>query len=277
MSAPIFKAYRYQLLPLDRNRTKDLYRELSLSTEQLIERKNNFFAQAIGSMSIDPRLKFSIERRTGDLFKIKIAPSRPLTRETQDSKKETIENWPHVDAYILNHPDDQILLIQDRSSAFSSTDVVVGFITKGTRHQLENVGLSLHIKPMFDENFFWNLAEIHKNKITSVEFQFITPNMANISKTLAQELKDLGKQTNASMEQITLRSQSSTLDLSKSNKTLQGLVEYTSQGAGNISVKVQGLRKRIKTSDTMRSVQLSELELSGSSEDVVAMIRDVLK
>jgi hypothetical protein len=276
----IFKAYRYQLLPLDRNETKDLYHDYSV--EQIISRKNQFFAEALTHL---PRVNhkrvevnISIHEIQQDFFRIHLAPSRPLTRETTDFRREKVENWPHIDAYVLNRPEDQLLIIQDRPTAFASTDTVANIILRGTRGALDKIGLSLQIEPLFNEAYFWSLVDQYNNRITWVEFEFVTPNMAYISKTLASTLKSLGKDTNAVKEQLTLRSDpSSSLDISQNNPTIQGLVEYTSQGAGDIKLKIKGIRKRFQTSNARREVHLSGVEITADAKDIVEIIREALR
>lgn len=276
----IFRAYRYQLLPIDRNETKDLYHVHT--AKEIMARKNQFFAEALNHL---PKIStkrvettISIENLAHDFFKLQLAPSRPLTRETHDSKREKVENWPHIDAYILNNQNDQLLIIQDRPTAFANTDTVANIIIRGTRNTLDRIGLSLQIEPLFDEAYFWGLVTNYGNRITWVEFEFITPNMANISHTLAKTLKNLGKETNAVREQLTLRSDSaSSLDISPQNATIQGLVEYTSQGAGDIKLKIKGIRKRFQTSSSRREVHLTGVEITASATDIAQIIRDALQ
>lgn len=276
----IFRAYRYQLLPLDRNETKDLYNDRS--TEEIIAQKNSFFLEALLHLPKTNHkrveINTSIEIIEKDFFKIQFAPSRPLTRETADQKREKIENWPHIEAYILNKPDDQFLIIQERATAFANTDTVANIILRGTRNTLEKIGLSLQIEPLFNEAYFWGLVNQYSNRITLVEFEFITPNMSNISKTLAETLKKLGKETNAVREQVTLRSDAaSSLDISQENSTIQGLVKYTSEGAGDIKLKIKGIRKRFQTSTSRREVHLSGIEITADANQIAQIIRDALK
>lgn len=275
-----FRAYRYQLLPLDRNETKDLYH--ARTANEIIDQKNTLFAETLNAFKNirhrDSEIIVKVDKRSNDLFILRLAPSRPLTRETPDSLKEKVENWPHIDALLLNAPDDQYLLIQDRVQAFGSTDTVANLIKRGTKSFLDKLGLSLHIEPLFDKTYFWELVDEYKNRITWVEFEFITPNMANISKTLADTLKNLGKETNAVKEELSLSSDpDSSLDISPKNATIQGLVEYTSQGGGDITLKVKGIRKRMHTSKSTKEVHLSGLELTASAEQIIHIIKDALK
>lgn len=276
----IFRAYRYQLLPLDRNETKDLY--LADTPSEIIEHKNFYFAEALKQLpnTNQKRVEINISVSTigQDFFKIELAPSRPLTRETADQKREKVENWPHIEAYVLNERDDQLLIIQERPTAFANTDTVANFIRRGTRAMLDKIGLSLHIEPLFDESYFWGLVNQYTNRITWIEFDFVTPNMSNISKTLERTLKSLGKETNAVKEQLTLRSDpSSSLDISPDNHVIRGLVDYTSQGAGDIKLKIKGIRRRFQTSNSRREVHLSGIEVTAGAKEIAAIIREALK
>ncbi len=276
----VFRAYRYQLLPLDRNQTKDLYHDIS--AKEIITRKNQFFSEALTHLpKINHKrveLHISVEEIQKDFFRIQLAPSRPLTRETADSRREKVENWPHIDAYILNNQDDQLLIIQERVTAFANTDTVANIILRGTRGVLDKIGLSLQIEPLFDESYFWGLVNQYSNRITWVEFEFVTPNMANISKTLVNTLKNLGKETNAVREQLTLRSDPlSSLDITPSNELIQGLVEYTSKGAGDIKLKIKGIRKRFQTSTSRREVHLSGIEVTADAKEIIEIIREALR
>lgn len=276
----IFRAYRYQLLPLDRNETKDLYHDHS--AEYIVAHKNLFFAEALTGLpkATQKRVEtnITIEEIEKEFFKIQLAPSRPLTRETADYRREKVDNWPHIEAYVLNNPTDQLLIIQDRATAFANTDTVANIIVRGTRHALDRIGLSLQIEPLFNEAYFWDLVNEYPNKITWVEFEFITPNMSNISKTLADTLKSLGKETNAVREQLALRADpASSLDISQQNTTIQGLVEYTSQGAGDIKLKIKGIRKRFQTSDSRREIHLSGIEITAGANEIAEIIREALR
>ena len=178
----------------------------------------------------------------------------------------------------MNNQDDQLLIIQERVTAFANTDTVANIILRGTRGVLDKIGLSLQIEPLFDESYFWGLVNQYSNRITWVEFEFVTPNMANISKTLVNTLKNLGKETNAVREQLTLRSDPlSSLDITPSNELIQGLVEYTSKGAGDIKLKIKGIRKRFQTSTSRREVHLSGIEVTADAKEIIEIIREALR
>lgn len=278
-SLTTFKVYRYQLLPIDRH-TDDLFDGLSAS--QLIERKNSIFAKAIPFVRTHRHrgsdLSVRLMSNEIDSFVLSIASRRALTRETPDFRIEQIENWPHVTAIILNRPDEQYIVVQDRPTAFANTDTVVKLIERATRASLQRSGLRLHTERVFSKSHFWQLVNEYRDKITWIEFEFVTPNMANISSTLSDTLKELAKDTNSSQSNLQLRSDpASSLDLDPKDEIVQGLVDYTSEGGGDISIKIKGLRKRIQTSRSIREIELDDLQLSGSPDQVAGIVRDILK
>lgn len=278
-SLTTFKVYRYQLLPIDRH-TDDLYE--GLSTEQLVERKNSIFGKSITFISTyryrGSGLSVRIQSHENEIFVLSIAPMRALTRETPDFRVEQIENWPHITAIILNRPDEQFIVVQDRHTAFANTDTVLKIIDVATRASLQRSGLRLHTERVFSKGVFWQLVEQYRNKITWIDFEFVTPNMANISATLSDTLKKLAKGTNSTTSNLQLRADpASALEIDPEDETVQGLVDYTSEGGGDIAVKIKGLRKRIQTSSSIREIELDDLQLSGSPEQIAAILRSALK
>ncbi|RYD16241.1 MAG: hypothetical protein EOP90_05490 [Lysobacteraceae bacterium] len=278
-STTTFKLYRYQLLPIDRH-TADLYE--GLTTAQLIERKNDIFAQAIPFVARHThrgvQLAVQVEGPESDAFVLRIAPRRALIRETPEFQLEHIENWPHVTAIVLNRPDEQLLAVQDKPIAFTSTNTVVRLIQSATRAMLERAGLRLHIESLFSRENFWGLIKQYKGRVTWIEFELVTPNMANISNTLAEEFKTLAKDTNASQSNVQLRSDpDSALNIEPNDPQVKGLVDYASEGGGDISVKIRGLRKRIHTSSAVRETEMDDLQLTGPTAQVAGILRGLLK
>jgi hypothetical protein len=278
-SLTTFKVYRYQLLPIDRH-TDDLYD--GLTAAQLIEHKNSIFARAVPFIKTHRHrgsdLSVRLASSEGDAFILSIGPKRALRRETPDFRIEQIENWPHATAIILNRPHEQYIVVQDRPTAFASTDTVVKLIDRATRTPLQRSGLRLHTERVFSESHFWQLVNEYRDKITWLEFEFVTPNMANISNTLSSTLKELAKDTNSSQSNLQLRSDAaSALDIDKNDQTIQGLVDYTSEGGGDISLKIKGLRKRIQASRSIREIELDDLQLSGPPEQIAGILRDILR
>jgi hypothetical protein len=69
---------------------------------------------------------------------------------------------------------------------------------------------------------------------------------------------------------------SSSLKIDHNNETLVGIVDYASQGGGNISLKVSGLKKRLQTSNSVKEIEISDIELQGQPAQVAATIKELL-
>ena len=133
-------------------------------------------------------------------------------------------------------------------------------------------------EPLFEKKHFWSLLHQYEGKVKSVEFEIITPNMANISGSLSDDLKDFAKATNSTRNKLKIESDpEAPLHLEESNGTLQGLVDYSSEGGGNISLKIEGIKKTYHTSKTVKEIQLGDMEIQGNAEEVAAVIKDLLK
>lgn len=133
-------------------------------------------------------------------------------------------------------------------------------------------------EPLFEKQQFWSLLHKYEGRVKSVEFEIITPNMANISGSLSDDLKDFAKATNSTRNKLKIESDpEAPLHLVEENRTLQGLVNYSSEGGGNISLKIDGVKKKYHTSKTVKEIQLGDMEISGSAEEVAAVVKELLK
>ncbi|MCG9629004.1 hypothetical protein L1D34_29835 [Vibrio mediterranei] len=118
----------------------------------------------------------------------------------------------------------------------------------------------------------------YRGKVKSVDFEIITPNMANISGTLPDDLKLFAKCTNSTRNNLKIESEpDSALHLEEDNSALRGLVDYSSEGGGNISLKIDGIKKHHQTSRTVKEITLGEMELTGNAEQIAQVLKELLK
>ena len=277
----VFELFRYQLLPVDRFMQPDLFREIS-SVEQLLEKKNQIFQEALAAQDDFSSRKHvtEVKKRVeeSDFFLYQIAHNKKINRETRDFRKEPIDTWPSILVAVWNHPDKQYIAVQKRTTAFASSETVVKLILGKIEPQLTHVNLRAVYEPLFEKQQFWSMLRQHQGKIKSVEFEIVTPNMANISGTLPDDLKAFAKCTNSTRNKLKIESEpDASLHLDKDNPTLKGLVDYSSSGGGNISVRIDGVKKTYNTARTVKEIALGELEMSGSSEQVVAALKELMK
>jgi hypothetical protein len=271
-----FDLFRYQLLPLDRFLQGDLFDDIK-SVDELIEHKNEILAEILDDLGTILGVKTYIRARplgvSGDFYLFRFAVNRSIIRETKDFTEEELDNWPSFLVGFWNHPEKQILLIEERREAFKHTDTVANVMLKSISPRLKLRQLNMFIEPLFKEEAFWNLIDKYEGKVYDVKFEIITPNMANISGVLNDDLKNLARSTNTSRTQIALQSSpDSSLNISKEDKELEGLVKYSSEGGGTVSLKARGVKRRIQTSKTKKSIEIDELEIQGNTADEIVRI-----
>lgn len=279
MSKSRFNLYRYQLLPKNRYFQGDLYGPSSI--EELIELKNSIFAEALDSPTLFKcdRLEITVQKafEDEDFYLFRVAVNRSVHLETKDFGSRSVANWPKIWVAVWNSPDVQMIAIQQRVQAFQDSKSVVKLLAKSIEDSLSRHQLIIAVEPLFEEKLFWDLIDKHKGRIKKVEFELVTPNMASISKALPEDLRAFAKKTNAVKSKLTLEADpDSALVLEKDDKTVEGLASYTSEGGGNISISLSGLKKKINTSTTVKEIEIGDAKLEGSAEEIAQILKSLM-
>lgn len=278
-SAIRFRLYRYQLLPVDRYFQGDLYG--ANSVEQLVARKNEILAEALAApgsfASGRTETAAQLLVHDDDFLLYRLAANRSLQHETKDFKTELIDNWPKILVAIWNSPDKQLVAVQHRVNAFQETDAVLKLIFGSIEHILSKYQLTAIWEPLFEKKVFWDLVHKHRGKIQEIDFELVTPNMANISRVLPENLREFAKRTNAVRSRVAIASDaSSALKVDPKDEVLASLVTYSSEGGGDIAIRLTGVKKKLHTSRTVREVSVDEVHLQGQPEQVAAALKEIL-
>ena len=276
-TARTFHIYRFQILPTFSEKDFDLYFPPQFeikSVEELASKKNQLFANALRK---EADLKHSWATLThqlyevDDFFVLKIGANRGLVRITKDFVEEVLDNWPSAYVLINNDPDVQLMAIELEPQAFDKTSTVVNILTANINERLEKYRLSLEISPVTSVTEFWKIIKANEKRVTRVEFFMIAPNLANISKTLGLDLKELRSQTNSLRTNLSLEAPpGETLTLSEDDSFTKSLVDYSSKGGGTAHVKIKGYKKLVKTEDNIRTLEVDEIYFSGDNAEKVA-------
>lgn len=263
-----FELFRYQLLPLTRNVQMEMFQDERFrainTVEELKARKNEIFGHVLEDFpSLQYRqaeINHKVDVDSPPWFVVEINTQKSLKREKPDFKQERIDTWPHVIAIINNQPDVQIIAVSKNIRAFSSGAIVVKILQENLGRVLQRYLLSFQIDALFEKSEFWHLVEEYKNRIISVNFELISPNMANISKGLELDLARLNADTNSHRTDLRLNSsEGSALEINQRNPLLNSLVDYSSEGGGDIALKIKGVRKIIRTSTSVREISIDEI------------------
>lgn len=274
-----FHLYRYQLLPIDRYFQADLYG--AATVDDLIAKKNVIFADALRApgafASGRTETATQVLLQSDDFMLYRIAANRSLQHETRDFKTEVIDNWPKILVVIWNAPDKQLIAVQHRVNAFQETEAVVRLILGSVEGMLTKSQLTVLCEPLFEKKAFWELVNKYKGKIQEVDFELVTPNMANISSVLPEDLRRFAKCTNAVKSRLAITSDaSSALNIDTSDPVINALVDYSSEGGGDIALRLAGVKKRVHTSRSVREVTIDEAVLQGTPENVSSILKELL-
>lgn len=276
-----FQLFRYQLLPIDRFLQGDFFSGIS-SVEELVERKNELFYEVITSTTnYSDKNHQTVTKKlvsTDDFFLLRIAHNKSIKRETKEFKEEIIDSWPSILVAIWNHPDKQLIAVQKRTTAFSSCEVAVKMILNSISNLLAHRHLRAIHEPLFEKEHFWSILNRYEGRVKSVEFEIVTPNMANISNELPSALKEFAKNTNSTKNHLKIESDpEAPLHLEEDNQVLQGLVNYSSEGGGNIAIKIDGVQKKYQTSRTVKEVSFGEIEMQGNAEQIAEVLKEMMR
>ena len=71
---------------------------------------------------------------------------------------------------------------------------------------------------------------------------------------------------------------SSFLTPSKEDELVHSLVEYSSKGGGDISIRAKGVKKRIHTSKGINEINIDEIVIEGATqENLVGIFKDLTR
>jgi len=276
-----FHIYRYHLLPLDsKSKQIELFENKSLNYEEIKAKKNEFFGKTLNNLILSKNNNYplKLEHSQNGYYLFKIAQKKTTTI-TQNFENIIVDNEPYVYVIINNDSNVQKIAISDNIDAFSNPDVVKNILKKIFRSELLYAGLNIEIEQLFDSVNFWEFVGKHKKEITFISFQFIKPNLADISKSLPEVFKNFTDSVNSHESQISIKApEKGTLDnIDKSNKNIEGLVDYTSNGAGSIKLKVKNIRKQLNTKENPVILQVRELDIEGPSEQVIKLYQTIVQ
>lgn len=268
-----FHIFRYHLNPITNiEQQTELFLKERLSNKERLERKNEFFEKAIDGLNfyenkVNP---LKLEHSENGYFLIKLAQKKSA-KIVQDFEKTEVKNEPFVYIIINNDPTVQKIAISENSEAFSEPKVVKNILVKLLNNSLGRHGLVVSIEELFEKESFWNYVNKYRDRLKMIDFKYIRPNLANISKSLPKDFKDFTNNVNSKESHIVLKAPEKGIleNIDKSNETINGLVDYTAEGAGEIKLQVKGIRKKYSTSKNSVVIKIDEVQIEGSAEQVI--------
>ncbi len=265
-----FEVFRYQLV-VDKVLQLNMYNYKT--ADDIRADKNNILQKLI----TDNTFKFynsqseiysKLLHTNGTLSYFRIGVKRNTKVYKKDFSEDYIENYPNIIIAINNDPNVQKIAIQSNNQAFQDCSTASHIIQKSIDTKIKRSNLSFIVEPLFDKQEFWNLIKKYPKQVKQVTFNLISPNLANISKNLKLDLKSLYEDTNTLKTKVELNAEDeSYLDIKESSTFVNSLVDYSSEGGGNIQMRVAGMRKLLHTAQSPNEFSVDELLLKSENWD----------
>jgi hypothetical protein len=278
-----FKLYRYHLVPVS-TRQVNLF-ENFMSFDDLKEKKNDYFQEVLLKIensreerhALDYPIKLIFQEEF--IFMFKIAVTRRTTLY-HDFEAQDVSNEPFVYVIIDNSRDSQKILIGDNRDAFADTNTVKNILQTIFNFYLYDFFLVMHIEPIIEATDFWKIVELYKDAVERLNFNIVKPNLADISKSLREPLRQLIDNTNSHKTVIHLNAPKSGVleNLSQENEQLNDIVSYSNEGGGEpIKIKIKGIKKMISPKNKIKEIHIELLEVTGDSQKITDVLKDLLK
>ncbi len=249
-----FEVFRYQLV-VDKTLPINLFQKYE-TADQVRADKNNIFQQVVAKEDFNfkgsnSELTSKFLYTDGTMSYFRLGVKRSTTLYSKDLSPHSEENYPNIIIAFNNDPTVQKIAIQTNTAAFKETNIVSNIIQETLENELKDYNLSFYTEPIYDTQEFWNLVKKYPKQIKQLTFDLISPNMANITKNLQLNLKQLYEDTNTHKTKVELNADNeSYLEIKEESKFVNSLVKYSADGGGNIFMKVAGKRKLLHTAQS---------------------------
>lgn len=278
-----FQVFRYQLV-VDKAIQLDIEGKYN-TPDQIRAAKNDIFQELISNekfhfQSSKSEITSKLIYSDASLSYFKVGVKRNLKHINKDFSEDVIENYPNIITAINNDPNVQKIAIQTNTNAFKSSNIVSHFIEETIDRKLKSKNLSFFVEPMFDKQEFWNMVEKYQKRIKKVTFDLISPNLPEVSKNLTVDLnlKQLYEDTNTLKTKLELGADDGRhLEINPSSSLINGLVNYSADGGGDISMRVMGMRNKLHTAQSPREFSVEEQLLKSNDWDALnEAFKDIL-
>ena len=146
-------------------------------SEMLLQLKNEKYIRGfIGSQQY--RIYFSKVFSNTRLL-LKFAKRKDITLNTAtetDINKVNKDDYPF--SYIIVDTNKQLFLIQKNKEISTNSQTLVNSVEKIFSSFLIEKSISLRLTPITKRDTFWNAVEKNMGKISSLEFEFLSPNIS---------------------------------------------------------------------------------------------------
>ncbi|MBC7523028.1 MAG: hypothetical protein H7239_01100 [Flavobacterium sp.] len=273
----IFEIYRFHLLPITTNQIS-LFENEIMTYNELVEKKNQFFDEIVQNLQNNNQdLPIELYSSEGNSYLFRLANPK-TTLIYRDFAEIPEKTEPYIYIIINTDPQVQKIAISRNTEAFSTSSASKNVLDKILNKYLLPYSLSLEFEQMFQSDTFWSYVRKYDGRIKSIDFEIIKPNLSKISHTIKDSLKPLIESTNSHKTHLKLDAPKEGVleNINKENKLVDGLVSYSSEGGGNISMKIIGMSMRVKTENMTTTKKIDEIQIKGSPDQIIKLWKDII-
>lgn len=273
----VFELYRFHLLPITTNQIS-LFDDEIMTYEELVERKNSFFEEIVQNLqnnNQDSPIELYSSEGNSYLFRLANTKTTLIYRDFAEIPEKT---EPYIYIIINTDPQVQKIAISRNTEAFSTSSASKNVLDKILNKYLLPYCLSIEFEQMFQSDTFWSYVRKYEGRIKSIDFEIIKPNLSKISHTIKDSLKPLIESTNSHKTHLKLDAPKEGVleNINSENKLVDGLVSYSSEGGGNISMKILGVSTRVKTENMTTTKKIDEIQIKGSPDQIIKIWKDII-
>lgn len=167
------------------------------------------------------------------------------------------------------HHDDGQKLAFERGTKVGQPLAVLSSLV-GAINTLPEAPYIITVKAIWDEQSFQTFARRHGNLLRSITFDFVVPNMFDLSGKLDEKLKQVGEDTGAQHVKLTLESPDG---VKADAPEVRSGVAYGAKGQATLTATAMD-GDRYTSTDKVRTTRVSSL--IGQGMALVALVRDKL-
>ena len=155
-----------------------------------------------------------------------------------DIDKINKDDYPF--SYIIVDTDRQLFLIQKNKEISTNSETLINSIEKIFSSFLIKKDILLRLTPITKSVTFWNAVEENTGKISSLEFEFLSPNYLGQTYKINELMKELKNETNTNSMKMAIKNEKGNLTIFKKYPFFKNALKYISNGGGKWKMKFLG-------------------------------------
>lgn len=258
-----FTIFTYMFKPVAKPE-HDLFENNVVDIKESLAHKQDLFeamfpqknAHAQSDTDEDGKIKMFKQKDTEYLYKMVLhrdgiivfllANNKRTLIHTRKFTHEETEDHPYCLVIIDNRKDRQIIAIEQKKTAFGSTQAVAKILADTFNARLSRRKLMLTIDAKYHANEFWNVVSRFPNGIKRVTFVFPYPNLPAITEMVGETMRRLALETNSEPTQILNALDTQILNLDKDSGMLKDMIDACAASGKPILIVPMGGRTVLK-------------------------------